>query len=62
MNLLTRLSGSFLVQEQEAAERIDELQRALETIRILAECTLFNNSENIIKVVDRVLGKEDGSD
>lgn len=61
MNLLLRLSGSYLVQEQEAAERIDELQKALETIKILAECTLFNNSENIIKVVDRVLGQENGS-
>lgn len=53
MNLLQRLQGSYLVQEQEAAERIAELQEALNTIKILAEVS--NNTDNIIKVVEKVL-------
>lgn len=56
--LLNRLKTSYNVQEQEAAEYIEELESALLIIKKLIEGDLFSSTQNILNVIDRAL---DGS-
>lgn len=53
MTLLERLEGSYLVQEQEAAEYIRELQEVLCTVRISISRADF------IEMIDNVLEQKD---
>lgn len=58
-DLLVRLKGSFTVQEQEAAEALEEALNALQAVKKLVSGDLFNNEEEILKNIERVLNGSD---
>ena len=53
--LLSRLQGSYTVQEQEAAEYIEKLENSLVLIRGLLNGDLFFSIETIVNLIDGVL-------
>lgn len=54
-NLLSRLQGSYTVQEQEAAEYIEKLENTLILIRGLLEGDLFSSTEFFLAIISGVL-------
>ncbi len=57
--ILDRLKASYNVQEQEAAEYIEELEKTLLIIKRLVEGDLFSSTQNILAVIDKVF--DDGN-
>jgi len=58
MKLIDRLEGSYLVQEQEAAEHIRELYEALNLIKFVVET---GSKMSIIEIVNSTLGIDNGN-
>ena len=55
MNLISRLEGSYTVQEQEAAEMLDTLREALILVKEMASFEVLDGKEHIIEYVEKVL-------
>jgi len=58
-DLLVRLKGSFTVQEQEAADALEEALNALQLVKKLVLGDLFKNEEEILANIERVLNGND---